>query len=238
MKKSSKILRRILIGVFVVIVLCFSGFYIYTLNYYKANNTVSNTLNSSNVNAVSENDLMLFYPPYDMPYDTALIFYPGGKVDYTAYAPLLSQLANKGIACVLVKMPFNLAVFDVDAADKAFSLLPKVNKWFISGHSLGGAMASNYASKHTEDLNGVILLGSYPVAPSEIPTLTVYGSEDMIVNREKLNASKDTIEIKGGNHAYFGNYGEQKGDGMATITPKEQQAETVQAIIDFIRGLN
>ena len=34
-----------------------------------------------------------------------LIFYPGGKVEYTAYLPLMESLAQKGILCVLVRMP-------------------------------------------------------------------------------------------------------------------------------------
>ena len=46
-----------------------------------------------------------------------LIFYLGGKVENTAYAPLLHDLAADGILCVLVKIPCNLAVLDMNAAD-------------------------------------------------------------------------------------------------------------------------
>lgn len=48
--------------------------------------------------------------------DTGFIFYPGGKVEYTAYIPLMERLASEGILCVLVKMPGHLAVLDRDAA--------------------------------------------------------------------------------------------------------------------------
>ena len=44
------------------------------------------------------------------------IFYPGGKVGYTAYAPLILALAEQDILCVLLEMPFNLAVLDSLAA--------------------------------------------------------------------------------------------------------------------------
>lgn len=64
-----------------------------------------------------------------------LIFYPGGKVEYTAYLPLMESLAQKGILCVLVRMPFNLAVFDVNAADGIREMFPEITDWYIGGHS-------------------------------------------------------------------------------------------------------
>ena len=42
------------------------------------------------------------------------------------------------------------------------------------------------------------------------------------------------MEIQGGNHAQFGNYGPQKGDAPATISAEEQQARTVEAVAEFI----
>ena len=42
------------------------------------------------------------------------VFYPGGKVEYTAYQPLMAACAQQGILCILVEMPFNLAVFDIN----------------------------------------------------------------------------------------------------------------------------
>ena len=80
-----------------------------------------------------------------------LIFYPGGKVEYTAYLPLMESLAQKGILCVLVKMPFNLAVFDVNAADGIREMFPEITDWYIGGHSLGGSMA---AASRRETLSG------------------------------------------------------------------------------------
>jgi hypothetical protein len=47
-----------------------------------------------------------------------------------------------------------------------------------------------------------------------------------------LNFTEQVIE--GGNHAYFGMYGEQKGDGAATITNLEQITTTANYIIEFI----
>ena len=78
-----------------------------------------------------------------------LIFYPGGKVEYTAYVPLMQACAEKGILCVLVEMPFNLAVLDINAADGIQKEHPEIEDWFIGGHSLGGSMAASYLTANT-----------------------------------------------------------------------------------------
>jgi dienelactone hydrolase len=169
------------------------------------------------------------------------IFYPGGKVEYTAYIPLMSALAEEGILCILIKMPCNLAVLDMNAAKGLTEKYPDIDDWYIGGHSLGGSMAASYASKNSPEIDGLILLGSYSTAKLSIPVLSVYGSEDGVMNREKYAKYKPNIElalteniIEGGNHALFGSYGTQKGDGMPTISDKEQLNLTVQIIIEFI----
>ncbi|GIO86825.1 hypothetical protein J25TS5_37570 [Paenibacillus faecis] len=173
----------------------------------------------------------------ESPGSPGLIFYPGGKVEAAAYAPLLQKLAQHGITCVLMEMPFNLAVLDANAADRAFAQLPQVKRWYIGGHSLGGAMAGSYAGAHADKLEGLILLGAYSAAalPEDLPTLAIYGSEDRVLDRSKLPVSPNTLlEIAGGNHAYFGDYGEQKGDGTAAISREEQQRQTAEAIVKFM----
>jgi hypothetical protein len=44
------------------------------------------------------------------------------------------------------------------------------------------------------------------------------------------------VIIPGGNHAQFGDYGEQRGDPPATIGRGEQQDIAVGAILDFLAG--
>ncbi len=233
MKKSVK---GLLIAV-ILVVLLFTGFYIYTLDYYKADNSDIETAKASTtVSMISEKNLTFFYPEKNNDLSTAFIFYPGGKVEHTAYTPLLIKLAEKGFTGVLVKMPFNLAVFQMNAAEKIFEKLPEINHWYIGGHSLGGAMASSYASKNSERVNGLILLAAYPTDEIPKPILALYGSEDSILDITKLQNVKNQYIIEGGNHAYFGNYGEQSGDGIATITRAEQQEEAVKVITEFIKS--
>jgi dienelactone hydrolase len=159
------------------------------------------------------------------------------------------ELASKGILCVLIEMPFNLAVFDMNAADGVRELYPEVKSWYIGGHSHGGSIAVSYAAKNSEDFDGVILLGSYSItdiSATTLDALSIYGSEDNVMNREKYekyktNLPEDMTEIviDGGCHAYFGMYGEQDGDGTPKLSAEEQIRVSADYISDFVlKGKN
>jgi len=166
--------------------------------------------------------------------EAGFVFYPGGKVDHLAYAPLMQEVAGRGIACVLLEMPFDLAVLDVDAAVGAKEMLPEINRWFIGGHSLGGAMAAACAAEHTQAFDGLVLLAAYStkdLRESGLKVVSLYGSEDEVLDLEQYGACRenlpaDAVEevLEGGNHAGFGSYGSQKGDGAASVYTAEQIA--------------
>lgn len=169
-----------------------------------------------------------------------IIFYPGGKVEYTAYEPLMKKLADKGFFCVLLEMPYNLAVFGIDSADGVQEMYPKVSKWYMMGHSLGGSMAGTYLVDNYRDYDGLILLASYvsdSLVHTDLDIISIYGSEDKVLNKYKyekykvnLPSNVEEMIINGGNHAYFGVYGEQKGDGKAKITNEQQINQTVMIL--------
>ena len=46
-------------------------------------------------------------------------------------------LADRGFLCVIVCMPFNLAVLDANGADGVRERFPAVRRWILMGHSLG-----------------------------------------------------------------------------------------------------
>jgi hypothetical protein len=183
----------------------------------------------------------LEYAPADGTYSKGIIFYPGGKVEHTAYEPLLAACAEKGILCVLVKMPGNLAVLGMNAAEEVLALYPEVEEWYIAGHSLGGSMAASFASE-SEEIYGVILLAAYSTESLEGKrVLSIRATEDQVMNREKyeqyrFNLPEDATEltIEGGCHAGFGCYGPQDGDGQPTISAEEQIRQTVDAIVNFM----
>ena len=138
-------------------------------------------------------------------------------------------------------MPFNLAVLDSNAADKVMSQFNNIENWYIGGHSLGGAMAASYAAKHQDKLKGVVLLAAYPTKELDIPVLSIYGSEDGVLNRQKYKEyivkvnNLSEIIIDGGNHAQFGNYGEQSGDNKPKISSEKQWNQTTKEMLNFIK---
>lgn len=176
------------------------------------------------------------------------IFYPGGKVDFRAYEPLMAALASKGAFCVLLQMPFQLAVLDVDAAKGIAEDYPAVGHWYLGGHSLGGSMAASYLESNFSEFAGLVLLGSYSTADlSQTPlrVLSLYGSEDRVMNREKYDRYKSNlpdalteIVLEGGCHAGFGMYGAQKGDGVPTVSTEEQILRSADLIFSFMQGEN
>ena len=235
MKNNSK--KRFWLILVTVILLLPVVFMVYVLQYYHADESAHSSLESDETVSVTE---MKYGWYFDGPSDTdALIFYPGGKVEETAYAPLLHLLAAQGMDVCLIRMPFRLAVFDVNKADQVMGQHDYVH-WYIGGHSLGGAMAAAYAAGHSEQLNGVILLAAYPTKSLDesLLAITIYGSEDRVLNMKKLNAGKRFLPknskeyvIDGGNHAQFGNYGLQTGDGKATVSSETQQQKTIELIM-------
>ena len=183
------------------------------------------------------NDEMIVYEDKVYDYwtsaDTALIFYPGGKVEAEAYAILLKGIQDAGIRVFLVEMPFNLAVFDANAAEKIIANNPSIEHWYIGGHSLGGAMASQFAEKNADQLDGLILLAAYPLNDALDKVLIISGSQDQVLDQTKLEGF-EVNWIEGGNHANFAHYGVQKGDGEALIDKDEQIKMTQMWIIEFM----
>ena len=215
-------------GIVLLILAILTGlFFWYVSDYYPADETALEVMSQDSGITVQDN-LTILSPTY--PTDTAIIFYPGAKVEAEAYLPLLDQIRQTGVTCILVHMPFNMAIFDANAAEVVIVRFPEIQHWYMAGHSMGGAMASKYASDHPDQVEGLILMGAYIYGdyPDE-KTLTIYGSLNQSVE-DHIDYTKNIVEIEGGNHAQFGNYGPQKGDPPATISAREQQAQTVAAI--------
>ena len=241
LKNKSKALKVTVAGL-LVLALIIGAALIYVGDYYRADEGAVAVFGSEENITVSVIDGNVIFAPRNA--TRGFIFYPGGKVEHHAYEPLLAELAREGVLCVLVKMPFNLAVLDVNAADGIQAQYPDLEKWYIGGHSLGGSMAASYLKKNAEDYEGLILLGSYSTADlsaTDLDVISIYGSEDKVLNREKYDENKANlpadfteIVIEGGCHAHFGMYGAQDGDGTPTISGGEQISITVNSILDMM----
>lgn len=158
MRRTTSVISAISAAILLVILFC--G--IYVSDYYATSDEAVKALASDNGISVEVlQDRVIFSP--SLP-EAGFIFYPGGKVEFTAYAPLMEALAERNILCVLLQMPGNLAVLDMDAANGISEQFPELDQWYIGGHSLGGSMAASYVSKSTEEFEGLALLASYSTA--------------------------------------------------------------------------
>lgn len=199
---------------------------------------------------VDDGHSLTFCPLY--PTETkAIIFYPGAKVDYHAYTPIMYQIAQAGVPVVVMKMPLNLAFFDPNAADDIidapyFICQNEISEWYVGGHSLGGAMAAQYAAENPDKITGLILWGSYPgsnldLTNSSLRVLSIYGSADGLTSLAEIEESRSRVPltskfygISGANHAQFGDYGVQSGDGEALIDPSQQWVLITDLTLSFL----
>jgi Predicted hydrolase of the alpha/beta-hydrolase fold len=240
MKTGQKILLGFLIGLILIV----GAFVVWGETPSQPMPEALAALQSDAAVKVTGGNWLVFSPATETP-KSALIFYPGGRVDYRAYAPMAHALAVKGYLVVIPHMPLNLAVFGIDEALRVQAAYPQIQNWFIGGHSLGGSMAADELFKHSDKFSGLILLASYPANSDDLSrypgkVLSLSGSLDGLATPAKIEASRallpattQFVEIQGGDHAYFGWYGPQSGDQPATITREEQQ----QTVIDQIDQL-
>lgn len=219
---------KILIAMVVLVLISFLGLCIYASDYRTLNEEFYYILDEPDVHTLSN---MLHFQADS---DVGLVFYPGGRVEYIAYAPFCQKLQVEGINVFLVDMPFNMANFGVNKANGIISDYPEISKWYVGGHSLGGVAANMYASSHSDKIQGLILVGIYLSSDYDMEnTITINGSNDLRVG-DSVTYTTNVYVIEGGNHAQFGNYGENEGDGVASISAEEQQNEAVSLITAFM----
>jgi dienelactone hydrolase len=176
-----------------------------------------------------------------------LIYYPGGLVDPEAYAVTAQGIADEGYLVVIPKMPLNLAFTGINRADGIRSDFPEIQSWVIGGHSLGGAMAAEYAKNHVDHIDGLIMFASYPANNEDfvdfpVPILSIIGSNDPGAPQQDafyqaIRDSARRVIIEGGNHRQYAYYAFQRDDGVATIFAAEQQRQIVAATVRFLDEL-
>ncbi|RKD73472.1 alpha/beta hydrolase family protein [Sinobaca qinghaiensis] len=195
--------------------------------------------------AVEEDNWFVFQAGQEQ--GPSVIFYPGGLVEEQAYAPLAQGLAEKGFTTYIVKMPVNLAVLAPDRAEKILEENPD-KEFVIGGHSLGGSMASRYAAENAQTVQGVFFLASYPdeggrLDQTGLTVLSITADRDSVLNQDSYNEAEaylpdetESADLTGGNHAGFGSYGPQEGDGEAVISSAEQTNRTVDIMEEWLTG--
>lgn len=232
-KRMPRRKKLLLAGGIVLLVLAVltGAFFWYVSDYYPADEIALEVLAQDSTIEVQD-DLTILSPSY--PTDTAVIFYPGAKVEAEAYLPLLEQTGRPASPASWSTCPSAWRSLTQTRPEDVMEQFPDIQRWYIAGHSMGGAHGLPVCGKPPDEVDGLILLGAYIYGdyPPE-KTLTVYGSLNQSVE-DHIDYTENVVEIEGGNRAQFGNYGPQKGDLPATISAEEQQARTVAAIEEFL----
>jgi dienelactone hydrolase len=243
-----RVLLRMLAGMGILIALAAIGFVAWGSTPQAASDEALQALVSDSHVRVETAPWITFTPAEGSP-PAGFIVYPGGHVDPRAYAPLARRIAAQGYRVVIVPMPLALAVLAPDEALDVMAANPTISWWVIGGHSLGGAMAARFAYTHPEDVDGLVLWAAYPASTDDlseydVTVTSIFGTLDGLATGDKIDASRpllppDTrwVPIEGGNHAQFGDYGAQAGDGVATISPAGQQAQAAEATVELLEEI-
>ncbi len=179
--------------------------------------------------------------------DVGLIFYPGARVDARAYQEILGPVVDAGYLVVILKEPLGISLLDTGQARGVMDRHPEISTWAVGGHSLGGVSASSFAVAN-RDVAGVIFYASYPIEAmadsTRLTVLSISGSNDGLSTPDKIDAAKlmlppstRYVEVDGGVHAHFGNYGAQPGDGVAGVSRSVSQRQITAATVQFMREL-
>jgi len=176
------------------------------------------------------------------------IFYPGGLVRPQAYEWLGRALAAKGVETWIPVMPFDLAVLGIDRADAIIAHVGTGVPIVIGGHSLGGAMAADYASRHASQLKGMVLCAAYPASNVTVsaswPALSLRAGNDGVAKAAdveggmtRLPTGSQLVVIDGSVHAFFGRYGPQAGDGVPTVARAAAEQAIINAVTTYVASL-
>ena len=242
---KKKIIKYTLIGLVSIIIIGVLGMLVWSkTGSYPARVVALSALESTNRVTITQDKWIVFEPVKET--ETGLIFYPGGLVEPTAYAPILHQIAEKGVLVIIIPMPLNLAIFNTGAANAVIDAYPDISTWILAGHSLGGASAAIFAENYPNKIGAIALWDSYPadsadLSDNTISVISIFGTTNNIPNTKNFDDKKyllpaDTIfiGIEGANHAQFGDYGPQKGDVVASMSLAEQHEQVAEIMLDFI----
>lgn len=202
--------------------------------------------------AVDESPTQIVMTPEGSLSSTGVFFQPGALVDARAYASVLRPLASAGHTVVIPKQPLGIAFFSLGAFDDVREAYPDISGWVVSGHSLGGTVASIQADDtdqaSTSPAIGLVLYASYPpgnISTSlRVPVLSISGTQDGLATPDQIDASRvdlpsaaEFTAIDGASHAQFGAYGTQSGDNPPQISDADAREQISTASLDFVTSV-
>lgn len=250
MTKFRKIIRTVWIAFGIL-------FTLWMANSFRAQGVDQDILENDEKITVEETGQFISFSPNLNQQSTGFIFFPGGLVQPEAYAPMSRAIAEQGYDVIIIKLPFGFAPFAsqeesvMNEALKIIQLDSANQYWVVGGHSRGAAIASRFAYSFGELFEGLVLIGTshpkesvFSLLNTNLSVTKIYASNDGLASVEEVEANaiylpEDTnwVLIEGGNHSQFGYYGNQLGDNSASITREEQQAQTVDAILQVLKNI-
>ena len=155
-----------------------------------------------------------------------VLYFPGARVDPYSYLYPLADIAAAGTTVVVVDPLFNMALIDSRGVEELTNDFPEITDWVLAGHSLGGVKACMEATHPA--VTHLVLFASYcatDISNTPVNVVQVVGNQDGLVDeglRREAEAllppgPTTTIVWEGANHADFGTYGPQPGDGVSAL---------------------
>jgi hypothetical protein len=243
--KTKQAIRILLLGLLAMVMIGAVGVLVWSkTGTYPAGKVALSALESTNRVTITQDKWITFTPVEKA--EKGLIFYPGGLVEPSAYAPVMHRIAEEGVLVIIVPMPLNLAILNPSAANPVIDSYPYISTWILAGHSLGGATAAIFAETNPTKIDAIAFWDSYPpnsvdLFDTAISALSIFGTKNNVPNTENFNDKRyllpeDTIfmAIEGASHAQFGDYGPQRGDVVASISLSEQHERVTEIMLDFI----
>lgn len=240
------VLRAVASGVGLVLLVVLAGAAAW-LRPFPATQAALDALASDDAVEVQEASGWYAFVPRDGEAGTGLVYSPGARVDVRATAAVLRPLAEAGYVVVALKEPLGIALTSPGQSASAIAAFDDVEHWVVGGHSLGGVAASSFAAAHDDVVDGLLLHASYPLgdmADADLAVTSVSGSRDGLTTAEDVEASRADlpagttfVEVPGGVHAFFADYGPQPGDGTPTVSRAEAQERIVAASLDALAAV-
>lgn len=241
--------RAIGLGALASLVLVVLGFAVWANSPYRADRAATLEVFGNPAVAVSTVDEgILLEPAGDAAalVDDAvgLVFVPGARVDAWAYLYQLSGIVEEhGVTVLITRPPLNFALLDPRGLDELTTAAPAVERWFVGGHSLGGVRACLMAEG--AEAEGLVLLGSYcanDLSDTRLAVLSIAAENDGLTELETIAESAALLPddarfevIEGANHAAFGDYGPQSGDGERSITSAQMREQLTALLAELLR---
>lgn len=186
--------------------------------------------------------------------DVLVVIFSGGLVRPQAYEWLARREAEAGRVTIIPEFAFDLPILQPDRAKGLIGSYGKGKKVVLIGHSLGGAVACQFVADQArwgvQPVDGLVLLASYPAdnvdlsAVAGLKAISLRAQNDTVADAGKVAAGlkrlpKQTslVQIDGAVHSFFGRYGPQSGDGVATVSRSDAENRIVAAIDAFIGSL-